>query len=326
VSPELPGMKDFTQASNGFSPYISFSREEWSRLRGNTPLTLAEEDLAALRSADEFVSMDEVTDIYLPLSRLLNLYVAAAQQLHRVTDTFLGHPAAKVPYVIAVAGSVAVGKSTTSRVLQALLARWPDHPRVDLVTTDGFLYPNRVLEARGIMHRKGFPESYDVRRLVRFLADVKSGRGSVRAPVYSHLVYDIVPGAELVVRQPDILILEGLNVLQTGMGPDGKPPRVFVSDFIDFSLYIDAPEAMLEQWFLQRFQRLRETAFRDPESYFHRYAALPAGEAAAFGRNVWATINAVNLRDNVLPTRDRATLVLEKGEEHRVERVGLRKL
>ncbi len=314
-----------TQASSGFSPYISFAREEWSRLRGNTPLTLSEEDLAALRSAEEYVSMDEVTDIYLPLSRLLNLYVAAAQQLHRVTDTFLGHPAAKVPYVIAVAGSVAGGKSTTSRVLQALLARWPDHPRVDLVTTDGFLFPNRVLEARGIMHRKGFPESYDVRRLVRFLADVKSGRGEVRAPVYSHLVYDIVPGAELSVRQPDILILEGLNVLQAG-GGDGRPPRVFVSDFIDFSLYIDAAEEKLEHWFLQRFARLRETAFRDPDSYFHRYAAMPEAEADAFARHVWATINAVNLRDNVLPTRERATLVLEKGDAHRVERVRLRKL
>jgi type I pantothenate kinase len=316
---------DSTQASRGFSPYISFAREEWSRLRGNTPLTLSEDDLAALRSAEEYVSIDEVTDIYLPLSRLLNLYVAAAQQLHRVTDTFLGHPAAKVPYVIAVAGSVAGGKSTTSRVLQALLARWPDHPRVDLVTTDGFLFPNRVLESRGIMHRKGFPESYDVRRLVRFLADVKSGRGEVRAPVYSHLVYDIVPGKELRVRQPDILILEGLNVLQAG-GGDGRPPRVFVSDFIDFSLYIDAAEDQLEHWFLQRFERLRETAFRDPDSYFHRYAAMPAEEAEAFARHVWATINAVNLRDNVLPTRDRATLVLEKGDGHRVERVRLRKL
>ena len=318
-------MHGTTQAGSDFSPYISFSREEWSRLRGNTPLTLSEADLAALRSAEEYVSMEEVTDIYLPLSRLLNLYVAAAQGLHRVTDTFLGHPAAKTPYVIAVAGSVAGGKSTTSRVLQALLARWPDHPRVDLVTTDGFLYPNRELEARGIMHRKGFPESYDVRRLIRFLADLKSGREEVRAPVYSHLVYDILPDRELVVRQPDILVLEGLNVLQTG-GGDGRPPRVFVSDFIDFSLYIDAREEMLESWFLQRFRRLRETAFRDPESYFHRYAAMPEEEATAFGRHVWATINAVNLRENVLPTRERATLVLEKGEDHRVERVRLRKL
>jgi type I pantothenate kinase len=319
-------MEGTAAGSIGFSPYIEFTREEWARLRGNTPLTLSEADLAELRSAEEYVSMEEVADIYLPLSRLLNLYVAAAQQLYRVTDTFLASPAAKVPYVIAVAGSVAGGKSTTSRVLQALLARWPDHPRVDLVTTDGFLYPNAVLEARGIMHRKGFPESYDVRRLVRFLADVKSGRAEVRAPVYSHLVYDIVPDAELVVRQPDILILEGLNVLQTGAGPAERPPRVFVSDFIDFSLYIDAPEEQLESWFLQRFQRLRDTAFRDPHSYFHRYATLPEAEAFAFARHVWATINAVNLRENIEPTRERATLVLEKGEDHHVERVRLRKL
>jgi len=320
-------MERSSPGTTGFSPYIEFTRAEWARLRGNTPLTLSERDLAELRSAEEYVSLEEVTDIYLPLSRLLNLYVAAAQQLHRVTDTFLASPAAKVPYVIAVAGSVAGGKSTTSRVLQALLARWPDHPRVDLVTTDGFLYPNRVLEARGAMHRKGFPESYDVRRLVRFLADLKSGRREVRAPVYSHLVYDIVPGEELVVRQPDILILEGLNVLQTGAGPgDARPARVFVSDFIDFSLYIHAPEEKLERWFLQRFQRLRETAFRDPHSYFHRYAAMPDAEALAFARHVWATINAVNLRENIEPTRERATLVLEKGEDHRVERVRLRKL
>jgi type I pantothenate kinase len=308
-----------------FSPHIEFSREEWARLRGSTPLTLREEDLGALRSADEHVSMDEVMEVYLPLSRLLNLYVAATQQLFRVTDTFLGSPAAKVPYVIAIAGSVAGGKSTTARVLQALLARWPDHPKVDLVTTDGFLHPNAVLEARGIMHRKGFPESYDVRRLIRFLAEVKSGVGEVRAPIYSHLVYDIVPG-ELVVRRPDILILEGLNVLQSG-GPGERAARVFVSDFLDFSIYIDASEEDLEAWYLQRFQRLRETAFRDPESFFHQYAVnMSEDEAMAFGRQVWATINAVNLRENIEPTRDRARLILDKGKDHRVERVWLRKL
>jgi type I pantothenate kinase len=269
--------------------------------------------------------MDEVMEVYLPLSRLLNLYVAATQQLFRVTDTFLGSPAAKVPYVIAIAGSVAGGKSTTARVLQALLARWPDHPKVDLVTTDGFLHPNAVLEARGIMHRKGFPESYDVRRLIRFLAEVKSGVGEVRAPIYSHLVYDIVPG-ELVVRRPDILILEGLNVLQSG-GPGERAARVFVSDFLDFSIYIDASEEDLEAWYLQRFQRLRETAFRDPESFFHQYAVnMSEDEAMAFGRQVWATINAVNLRENIEPTRDRARLILDKGKDHRVERVWLRKL
>jgi type I pantothenate kinase len=311
--------------ANGFSPYIGFSREEWAALRGITPLTLSETDLAELRSADEYMSLEEVTDIYLPLSRLLNLYVAAAQQLYRVTDTFLGGPAARVPYVIGIAGSVAGGKSTTSRILQALLARWPDHPRVDLVTTDGFLYPNDVLQARGIMHRKGFPESYDVRRLIRFIADVKSGREEVSAPVYSHLVYDIVPGAEMVVRHPDILIVEGLNVLQTGpTGPE--KPAAFVSDFFDFSLYIEAREADLQEWFLQRFQRLRATAFRDPASYFHAYAGVPDAEALTFARNVWSTINAVNLRENIVPTRGRARLILEKGSDHSVERVWLRKI
>ena len=310
-----------------FSPHVEFGRDEWARLRGSTPLTLSHDDLQALHSADEHVSMDEVMEVYLPLSRLLNLYVAAAQQLFRVTDTFLGSPAAKVPYVIAVAGSVAGGKSTTSRILQALLARWPDHPKVDLVTTDGFLYPNAVLEERGIMHRKGFPESYDVRRLVGFLAELKSGADEVRAPVYSHLVYDIVPGEEMVVRRPDILIIEGLNVLQTGSGAGDRAPRTFVSDFFDFSIYIDAREEDLETWYLQRFHRLRETAFRDPTSFFHQYAVgMSEQEAMDFGHKVWQTINAVNLRENIEPTRDRARLILEKGKDHRVERVWLRKL
>lgn len=312
---------------DGYSPYIELSREEWARLRGATPLTLSEDDLARLRSGHEEVSLDEVTDVYLPLSRLLNLYVAAAQQLYRVVDTFLGSPAARVPYVIAIAGSVAGGKSTTARILQALLARWPDHPTVDLVTTDGFLYPNAVLEERGIMHRKGFPESYDVRRLIRFLDQIKSGAEEVTAPVYSHLIYDIVPGEELVVRRPDILILEGLNVLQTGVQAGDRPARVFVSDFFDFSIYIDAPEEDLEAWYLNRFRRLRETAFRDPDSFFHQYAVNMSDEQAlAFGREVWASINAVNLRENIEPTRERARLVLEKGRDHRVERVRLRKL
>jgi len=312
--------------SPGFSPHVEFARGEWARLRGNTPMTLSHADLDALRSAGEHVSMDEVMEVYLPLSRLLNLYVAATQQLFRVTDVFLGSPAAKVPYVIAIAGSVAGGKSTTARVLQALLARWPDHPKVDLVTTDGFLYPNAVLEERGIMHRKGFPESYDVRRLVRFLAELKSGAAEVRAPVYSHLVYDIVPGEELVVRRPDILILEGLNVLQTGAAGE-RAPRTFVSDFLDFSIYIDAREEDLEAWYLERFKRLRDTAFRDPTSFFHQYAiGMSEPEAMDFGHQVWETINAVNLRENIEPTRDRATLILEKGKDHRVERVWLRRI
>ncbi|HEX7243573.1 MAG TPA: type I pantothenate kinase [Longimicrobiaceae bacterium] len=314
------------QSGAPLSIYVDFHRDAWAGLRGSTPLTLSQADLDALRSADEFVSLEEVTDIYLPLSRLLNLYVSAAQQLFRATDTFLGSPAAKVPYVIGIAGSVSSGKSTTSRILQALLARWPDHPRVDLVTTDGFLYPNRVLESRGIMNRKGFPESYDVRRLVRFLADVKSGKPELAVPVYSHLTYDIVPGEAQTVRAPDILIVEGLGVLQTGASVAERPVRAFVSDFFDFSLYIDASEENLEKWFLQRFERLRRTAFRDPTSFFHNFAAMSDEEAMAFGRSVWTTINLVNLRENVAPTRERARLVLEKGEDHRVERVRMRKL
>ena len=303
------------------SLFAELGRESWAKLRGATPLTLTEADLARLRSADENVSLDEVSEVYLPLSRLLNLYFAAAAQLYRVTDTFLGSPAAKVPYVIAVAGSVAVGKSTTSRILRALLAEWPDHPRVDLVTTDGFLHSNRVLVERGILDRKGFPESYDVRRLVHFLADVKSGKPAARAPVYSHVRYDIVPDQEVVVRKPDILIVEGLNVLQTGASP-----RVFVSDYIDFSIYIDASEDELERWYVDRFMRLRHTAFREPDSYFKGYADLDDASAAETARSIWRSINLVNLRENIQPTRDRARLVLEKGADHRVERVFLRKL
>jgi len=307
------------------SPFVEMSRAEWARLRGATPMTLSHDDLAELSGASEEVSMTEVSDVYLPLSRLLNLHVAAAQALFRATDTFLGRVAAKVPYVIGVAGSVAAGKSTTSRVLRALLSRWPDHPRVDIVTTDGFLYPNAVLEERGIMRRKGFPESYDLRRLVRFLSDLKSGRPRVEAPVYSHMVYDVVPGGVQVVERPDIVIVEGLNVLQSGT-PGGERARVFVSDFFDFSIYIDAPETELERWFLARFHRLRETAFRDPDSYFRELAKLPDAEAETLAHGIWRDINGLNLRENVEPTRERARLILEKGSDHRVQRVRLRRL
>jgi type I pantothenate kinase len=309
------------------SPYVRFTRAEWARLRAATPLTLGEADLDDLRGINERISLDEVADVYLALSRLLNLYVSASQGLHRVTDTFLGSPAAKVPYVIAVAGSVAVGKSTTARILQALLARWPDHPQVDLVTTDGFLFPNRVLEERGLMERKGFPESYDLRRLIRFLADVKSGEPEVVAPVYSHLTYDIVPEEHQVVRRPEIVILEGLSVLEARDGHAGhRAPALFVSDFFDFSIYVDANEADIEQWYIERFLTLRETVFRNPSSYFHRYAALTPEEAADTARRLWQTINLANLRQNVLPTRERAHLILEKGRDHAVRRVRLRKL
>jgi len=308
------------------SPYVGFSRDEWARLRASTPLTLTEGDLEQLRGINERISLDEVADIYLPLSRLLDLYVGASRDLHRVSDTFLGGPAAKVPYVIAVAGSVAVGKSTTARILQALLGRWPDHLQVDLVTTDGFLFPNRVLDERGLMDRKGFPESYDLRRLVRFLADVKSGRPEVSAPVYSHLTYDIVPGEEQIVRQPDIVIVEGLTVLQTSDGRAGRAPQLFVSDFFDFSLYVDADEADIEQWYLDRFLTLRETAFTDERSFFHHFAVLSEDEAVEVGRGIWRSINAVNLHENILPTRERARLILEKAPDHSVRAVRLRKL
>jgi len=307
-----------------FSPYINFTRQEWAELRNSTPLTLSEDDLQELRGLNEDVSLDEVVEIYLPLSRLLNLYVTESQELFRVTDTFLGKPVAKVPFIVGIAGSVAVGKSTTARILQALLSRWPDHPRVDLVTSDGFLYPNKVLEAKGIMHRKGFPESYDQRRLLSFLADLKSGRAEVTAPVYSHLIYDIVPNEAIEVAQPDILIFEGLNVLQRSDSLGGS--RVQVSDFFDFSVYVDANEAELERWYVNRFLKLKETAFQNPDSYFHHFAELSEEEARETGKQIWHDINLPNLRDNIAPTKDRAWLILKKGRNHAVQQVALRKI
>lgn len=292
-------------------------------MRASTPLPLTEPELAALRGLNESVSLEEVEHIYLPLSRLLNLYVGAIQSLHKATDTFLGNLPAKVPYIIGLAGSVAVGKSTTARVLRALLSRWPDHPRVDLVTTDGFLLPMRVLEQRGLMRRKGFPESYDQRTLVRFLAGIKSGEAEVHAPVYSHLIYDIVEGETQPVRRPDIVIVEGLNVLQTG---PSRGSRTFVSDFFDFSIYLDAPEELIEQWYVSRFLKLRETVFANPDSYFHRYVNLAESEAIATAHAIWRDINGPNLRENIAPTRERADLILAKGPDHRVDEIRLRRL
>jgi type I pantothenate kinase len=287
-------------------------------------MTLRESDLENLRGINERIDLDEVAAVYLPLTRLLNLYVSATQNLHKVSATFLGTLAPKVPYVIGVAGSVAVGKSTFARILQALLARWPDHPKVDLITTDGFLHPNAVLEERGIMNRKGFPESYDTRNLLRFLRELKSGRAEVSAPVYSHVVYDIVDGEEVTVRQPDILILEGLNVLQ--VGAPGIDAAEFVSDYFDFSIYIDADEADIEAWYVDRFLSLCDSVFQNPDSFFRHFAHLSEDEAVATARGIWSGINGLNLRENIEPTRERASLVLRKGADHRVSDVRLRKL
>ncbi len=307
------------------SRFLTFDRHGWAALGRNTPLTLSEADLDQLRGLNEALSMDEVKQIYLPLSRLLNLHVGAAQSLFRASQTFLGKSEQPVPFIIGLAGSVAVGKSTTARVLQALLCRWPNHPSVALVTTDGFLLPNAVLEARGIMHRKGFPESYDRPALVRFLASVKAGAVEASAPVYSHQRYDIVPGEVQTVRRPDVVIVEGLNVLQVPPAERAET-QLFPSDFFDYSIYVDADEADIESWYVERFLRLRDTVFRDPASYFHRYAALSEADARATAAEIWARINHVNLRENILPTRVRARLILRKGVHHRVEQVQLRRI
>ncbi len=309
-----------------YSPYRVFTRAEWARLRADTPMTLEESELEQLSGLIEELSVEEVEQIYLPMSRLLNLYVAAAQQLHSVTSKFLGRTDGKVPFIIGVGGSVAVGKSTTARVLKALLARWPDHPRVDLMTTDGFLFPNVELEQRQLMNRKGFPESFDTARLLNFLADVKSGVAAVEAPVYSHFHYDILPDQRTVVRSPDILIVEGLNVLQPARMPRGGEAIPFVSDFFDFSIYLDAEPEIIEDWYVTRFMRLRTTAFRDPAAYFHQYAKLSPEDARERALAIWRTINLKNLEENILPTRQRARLILRKEADHHVESVALRKL
>jgi len=308
------------------APYHHFTKAQWSALRADEPMTLTREDIKRLRTLSDPISLEEAEEVYLPLTRLLSFYVEAVQSLHNVSTRFLETPDQKVPFIIGVAGSVAVGKSTTARILQALLQRWPSSPKVDLVTTDGFLHPNAVLAERGIMERKGFPESYDRPRFVQFLSDIKSTKGKVQVPVYSHLVYDVVPGSEVTIDRPDILIVEGLNILQPGELPRDGKPILFASDFIDFSVYIDADNDDLEEWFMERFFRLRETAFKDPTSFFRRFAEMSETEAGEFGRMVWRTINLPNLIDNVLPTRGRADLILKKGKSHLIEDVQLRRV
>ena len=309
------------------SPYRSFSRDEWAHLRADTPLTLNAAEVLRLQSLNDPISLDEVIAIYLPLSRLLSLYVAATQGLFKATQRFLlAENEVKVPYIIGVAGSVAVGKSTTARLLKALLARWPNVPKVELVTTDGFLLPNSELTRLDLMERKGFPESFDTGALLRFLADIKAGKRNVTAPRYSHMVYDVVPGEETVVDRPDILIVEGLNVLQPARLPRDGTAIPFVSDYFDFSVYLDAAEEDLHRWYVNRFLRLRHTAFRDPLSYFRKYAEVSEGEAIEIAEGLWTRINLVNLRENIVPTRQRASLILKKGASHRIETVALRRL
>jgi type I pantothenate kinase len=305
--------------------YLAFERLQWSELRDSVPLTLSEQDLENLRGINEKISLSEVTDIYLPLSRLLNLIVKAKQQRGLVVDEFLGQKPSNSPYIISIAGSVAVGKSTTARILQALLQHWPEHPKVDLVTTDGFLYPLADLKRKGLLQRKGFPESYDMKMLVEFISAVKSGQSHVKAPIYSHVTYDRVKNQHQTVSQPDILILEGLNVLQTGLDSPVDTRRPFVSDFVDFSIYVDAEESLLKQWYKERFLQFRSGAFSDEKSYFHHYSTLTDEEANTISANIWDTINGPNLQLNIQPTRERAHLILQKGQDHLMSHVLMRK-
>lgn len=308
------------------SPYVELDRDDWARLREEHPMRLDAADVERLRGLGERLDLAEIEQVYLPISRLLSFYERATAELHQVTSDFLDEGHERTPFVIGVAGSVAVGKSTTARILRELISRWDWSPRVDLVTTDGFLYPNAVLARRNLMTRKGFPESYDRRALLRFVAEVKAGKAEVSAPVYSHLTYDIVPGERIVVRRPDVLVVEGLNVLQPPVPHANGRAGLAVSDFFDFSVYVDAHLTDVERWYVDRFLELRRTAFTDPESHFHRYASLSDDAAVDIAKNIWDTINAPNLVENILPTRSRATLVLLKGRDHSVDRVRLRRL
>ncbi|KGY13428.1 pantothenate kinase [Vibrio tubiashii] len=306
------------------TPYLSFNRQQWAELRNSVPMTLSEKDLVELQGVNEDLTMEEVEEIYLPLARLLNLYVAARQSRNSVLNNFLDNQGSTPPFIIGIAGSVAVGKSTTARLLKALLSRWDNHPKVELVTTDGFLYPKKVLDERGIMHRKGFPESYDIKRLVEFVSDVKAAKPNLEVPVYSHITYDITDEVKVVDR-PDVLIIEGLNVLQSGMDYPHDPHRVFVSDFLDFSLYVDAESETIEQWYVERFLKFRQGAFTKPGSYFSHYTQLSESKAVEKAQSIWQSINGINLDANILPTKGRAHLILKKGQDHKVEEILLRK-
>ncbi|MGF1911603.1 type I pantothenate kinase [Vibrio kasasachensis] len=306
------------------TPYLSFNRQRWAELRNSVPMTLSKEDLRELQGVNENLTMEESVEIYLPLARLLNLYIEARQSRNSVLHNFLGATNSSPPFIIGIAGSVAVGKSTTARLLKALLSRWENHPKVELVTTDGFLYPKHVLDERGIMHRKGFPESYDIKRLVEFVSDIKAGKPNLQVPLYSHITYNITDEVKTIDR-PDVLIIEGLNVLQSGMDYPHEPHRVFVSDFLDFTLYVDADTDVIESWYVERFLKFRQGAFTKPGSYFSHYTQLTEQQAIAKARDIWRSINGINLEDNILPTRGRAQLVLKKGANHLVEEILLRK-
>lgn len=309
------------------SPFHRFSKAQWSALRADERMTLDAADIDRLRSLNDPILMDEAEQIYLPLTRLLSFYVEAVQGLRQASVSFLDRDnQERLPFILGVCGSVAVGKSTTSRILQALLQRWPSSPKVDLVTTDGFLYPNKILQDRGLENRKGFPESYDRARFVNFLADIKSGVRNVAVPTYSHLVYDVIEGEDVIVDQPDILIVEGLNILQPGEAPQSGDPLMFASDYLDFGIYVDAQEKHIRHWFLERFERLRQTAFKDPTSFFHQFSKMSQNEALEFGTTVWESTNLPNLKNNILPTRGRADLILIKSEDHSIGEVILRKL
>ena len=314
--------KSSPKNQGNLTPFVKIDRADWSQLGTANEQPLTESEISQIRGLGDFLDLQEVSDVYLPLSRFLNIYVSEYSKLHRATSDFLGERAKRVPFIIGVAGSVAVGKSTVSRLLRELLARWEGTPKVELITTDGFLYPNAELEKRSLMHRKGFPESYDRLALIQFVSDIKSGKENVSAPVYSHLSYDIMPGEQVTVSSPDVVIIEGLNVLQ---GP-GQDQDMTLSDFFDFKIYVDADTKNITKWFLNRFHALRESAFANPESYFHRYSQMPIDEALAKAEEIWKTINLPNLTQNILPTRSRATLVLNKGDNHKVESVLLRKL